>query len=444
MASLKNKMINLTNQVISKRRTDGSLKAFIYFFNKLKQKFFGIVGYPVALIVALAIIVVRPVYKITFIRLISSRIGHYSVNTELLLCALDAQIETKKAKLFFFTEPNAPVCNVQLHRMWKRVITIVPFPIIAYQVNQILCCLIKSYKNDPLKITFEQASGNQDKTGQLRNTPPHLSFTPKEDNLGNKLLEQLGIPVGAPFVCLLVRDSHYLKTQYPGCDWSYHDYRDANVLSYQKAARYLADKGYYVLRMGKYVNKPFELGNKNIIDYANHPLRCDFLDIYLASHCQFFISTSAGLDGVAQIFRKPVLFTNVAPVYGELQTWHPCVLFLPKKIRCLQTNKLLTFKEIHRIFFIQTNGTRDIISTLKQYNLEMVENSEDEILDIVIEMEKKLNNTEKASQDESLQQQFWQTFMPYTKGNISLPEQVTNIDIRVGTDFLKKYTSLMD
>ena len=61
----------------------------------------------------------------------------------------------------------------------------------------------------------------------------------------------LGIPVNAKFVCLLVRDNKYLKELFPdGNDWMYHSYRDANIKNFEAAVQYLAEAGYYVIKMG--------------------------------------------------------------------------------------------------------------------------------------------------------------------------------------------------
>ena len=60
------------------------------------------------------------------------------MNTELLLCHLD-EIKRKEKKVkYFFYLLNAPICNVQLHIMWKRVIRILPFTKIIMQVDNVM------------------------------------------------------------------------------------------------------------------------------------------------------------------------------------------------------------------------------------------------------------------------------------------------------------------
>ena len=70
--------------------------------------------------------------------------------------------------------------------------------------------------------------------------------------------------------------------------WSYHSYRNFSVESLKLAAEFFADKGYFVLRMGKVVEEKLHSNNKKIIDYANTNLRSDFADMYLLANCEAY------------------------------------------------------------------------------------------------------------------------------------------------------------
>src|SRR3990167_3348205 len=114
---------------------------------------------------AVVIVVISPFLRIRFIRLFSFRIGHYAINTELLLCAMDRNLYNEKRKIvtFFYTAPGEPICNSQLHRMWKRVITILPFPYIVNQIDKFLSIFLgDKYRNDSLKKNYESSTGGHD------------------------------------------------------------------------------------------------------------------------------------------------------------------------------------------------------------------------------------------------------------------------------------------
>src|SRR5579864_1072460 len=107
------------------------LLGFLYLFTT--RITLNLLAFPIASI----IIIVFPIIKIRLIRLFSYRVGHYALNTELLLCAKDSNLfnEKKRSFFWFYTPPNEPICNEQLHKMWKRKIFILPFSSLWRQVD---------------------------------------------------------------------------------------------------------------------------------------------------------------------------------------------------------------------------------------------------------------------------------------------------------------------
>ncbi|HLB41764.1 MAG TPA: TIGR04372 family glycosyltransferase [Gammaproteobacteria bacterium] len=397
-----------------------------------------------AIPIACGIFFISPIVKIRFIKLFSSRIGHYSINTELILCALDMKLENdKKCKTLFYTSPGEPICNTQLHRMWKREIPILPFPFLIADIDNLLLRFGgKKYKNYPIKKLQVDCEDRYNLLVKIKKC--HLSFTPQEKNHGKALMEELGVPAGASFVCLLVRDSSYLNAYMPSIDWSYHEYRDATINSYQLAANYLAEKGYYVIRMGKFVKDPFFISHSKVIDYAMSKLQSDFMDIYLSAYCFFFISTCTGLDSVARVFRKPLLVTNL--VLADFDIWHPWRLFIPKKIMDFKKNKLLTLEEMNKLYF-EMRQKKQIPQLMREKGLQYIDNTPEEIKDVVEEMLGKLTeNLEYSENDELLQGRFWKKYPKYLASEdlqtLNIPI-CKDIKMRVGRDFLKNNLSLL-
>ena len=246
----------------------------------------------------------------------------------------------------------------------------------------------------------------------------------------------MGIPNGAKFVCLLVRDQKYLNSQYSESNWDYHNYRDADIDNYKKAALYLAENGFYVLRMGKCVDKAFDVGHSNVIDYANHELRSDFMDIYLAARCYFYISTLTGLDAVALAFRRPVLFTDCADTFC-VPRFYPAQLFIPKKIIDSKTGRYLAFLEMVHIFTDQLNLGKNVPEIMCEANIEFIANTDNEILNAVKEMISQLHGDwSLAIKTEILQKEFWSQYptnlIDYRTGISFHGER----NIRVGSNFL--------
>lgn len=411
----------------------------IAFSEKIYRKCDRIMSAMIALPAAIFFILIFPFYKIKLIGLFSDRIGHYAMNTELLLCYLDSIKNNEKRTKYIFYVNEAPTCNVQLHNMWKRLILIVPYSKIAAYVNVYMAFILgKRYKSFEFS-RHESMSAYNDFNGYLATHKKHLKFTPSEIHHGEQILIKLGIPLGAKYICLLVRDSAYLDKYLSGNDWSYHSYRDCDIQNFAQSALFLAERGYYILRMGKVVKKPFIVNHPRVIDYANHLLRSDFADIYLSANCFFFISTASGLDAVSKIFRKPALLVNVAPMKGVLEYFYPNEFFIVKKVKDIASDKFLSQREIDHYFTENSN----VPSLLNQYKLALVENTADEILDAVVEMEEYLCR--------NIHKEIYNIFRPLVKTNMPLsfladrellrayPEKLY---IKIGSRFWDKNKSL--
>lgn len=384
------------------------------------------------------IILLFPFYRIKLIRLCSNRIGHFAMNTELLLCYLDELKKTEKRTAYYFYLISGPICNQQLLSMWKRVMTILPFPKLIGEIDAVLRYFLgEKYKSSKL-ANFETGSGNEDIDGHFKKYPTHLFFTKDELQQGQRLLSEMGLSEKSKWVCLLVRDETYLSTLYPDRDWSYSAYRNARIENFTAAALYLANQGYTVLRMGKAVGQRFDVDHPNVIDYANSPFRSDFADIFLTAHCHFFISTSAGLDGVAQSFRKPLLCVNVAPFDNQLQYWYPCELFITKKIYDTIAESYLPLQYVEN----QINQNMHFLKSF-QSHWQLHDNTSEEILDAVMEMNN-LVISEKKEINENvfhslLKQSIKLMMIPQRE---TLRKQVEKFYVRVGSDFWEKNKQL--
>ena len=414
------------------------------FTKKIFRKFRYIIEYIISFPISILLFIIFPFFKIKLVKLFSDRIGHYSLNTELMLCTLDQNPPLIREKYFFYTCSSlTPICNNQLHLMWKRTLPILPCPDIVFKIDKILKILLGPlYKKDRVKSLFEQTCGVNDIDGLLSKiSQPHLVFTEEEKIKGEEWITTLGIPANARFICLLVRDADYLNQHLPNINWEYHAFRNANIQNYKQAALFLAEKGYYVIRMGKYVKNIFQINHPRIIDYANSSLRSDFMDIYLTSRCYFFISTVTGLDCVAQVFRRPVVFTNVV-LPSELLPWYPNMLFIPKKIINKKNNIILNFHEIYDMIFPHWSKI-SMMEILKTQKLDVIENSPEDILSLIKEAEARLTNDWKETEeDRTLQQKFWKNF-PCDLIQQGYPAYSKQIDIKLGSRYLKDYTYAM-
>jgi len=346
---------------------------------------------------------ISPWFLVRWGGMISSRIGHFTANTEMYLCEQNAGINAPNQRYMdLFYMAYRPICNQQLATMWKRVLRVWPSLILApiSRVNRLI-------PGGTIHEIGNNTQHDRDVHNLLDRSPLHLKFTPEEEARGEAGMRMMGIPPGTPFVCLIVRDIAYLDQHIPHGDFNYHNYRDSDIQDYILAVEELADRGYFVIRMGAKVKECMKTAHPRLIDYAINGMRSDFMDIYLGAKCTFVISSGLGWDAVpAWGFRKPVLFTNLLPT-GYLPTFSDKFIFTTKRHILSGQQHELTLSEIfnHGVGF--SLHTSDYTSK----SIELIENTPEEIRDVVIEMAERLNGTwQPHEDDEVLQRRFWEIF----------------------------------
>jgi putative glycosyltransferase (TIGR04372 family) len=239
--------------------------------------------------------------------------------------------------------------------------------------------------------------------------PVHISFTDEEELKGKEILNKFGVPEDAKFICLNVRDSGYLSRRHKDHEYKtrlkVNSYRNADINNYILAAEELARRGYYVFRMGIKVLEPLKSYNPKIIDYANSGMRSAFMDIYLGAKCFFCVSTRAGFDGIPLIFRRPIVSLCVPLI--EIFNSSKKYLSIVKHHKYKKNQKELTISEI----FSSNAATSEDTDRFNQIGVELWENSSEEIRDLVIEMDDRLNgNWNETKEDILLQEKFWSIF----------------------------------
>ena len=379
---------------------------------KLRSSFYLLLQAPIYLISIPLIItlhLIKPWYLIRWDELISSRIGHFAIEVELYFCERDAGINTPTQKHLDLFYMKKYVCNKQLEKMWRRSLIVLPAWLLRplSRVNRFFCLFISSFKEH--EYGYPDGILNH-KPDLINKFPAHISFTDKEELKGKEILKKFGLAKDAKFVCLLVRDAGYLnrhaKDEYMDKRWLYHNYRDGDIDNYVLAAEELAKRGYYVFRMGKNVLKPLKSSNLKIIDYANSEMSNDFMDIYLSAKCSFFISTAAGLDGIAVIFRRPIAYTNHVSfgLMGQKYSNNNRTLLLTKHHINKKTQQELTISEIFSANVALAYRTEEY----KLNDIILEENTPEEIRDLVIEMDERLSGRWKdTKEDLLLQKRFW-------------------------------------
>ncbi|MBI4179205.1 TIGR04372 family glycosyltransferase [bacterium] len=263
---------------------------------------------------------------------------------------------------------------------------------------------------------------------------PNLTFTTAEKREGEALLRSMGIPEGSPFVCIHTRDSAYLEdgrsVRSRMGDWRYHDYRDGQIENYLPAAEWLADQGFFVLRMGAVVERPIPSRHPRVIDYASRH-RTDLGDVYLMANCRFYIGSTSGLLVLAMAFNIPYVMINTVPLMLKASSARD--LFILKKYRSIRENRILTFPEI-----FSSGGHRWMTTaSFERAEIELVENSAEEILAVTREMKARLDGTWVSTPEDELLQARFDALFPPASPYAGHPS-------RIGAEFLRRNADLLE
>ncbi len=400
--------------------------------NKLVLKIMDVILIPIAI----PLLITRYIFKIKFFRVSGGRIGPLALNNEVFLRKLQLGIE-KENKTRYIGIAHTSVCNNQLIKMLKRkmIIIQIPQPRFVRAITKIMAEKSILSKLD----LFVVLPSNLRNFQRFNETNPSLSFTDAEEEKGKGLLKEMGVNDNW-FVCFHARDPVYVGQHLKRGD-SRFTHRNCSIENYTKAAEYITKQGGYALRMGAKVETELpDLGNPNIIDYAvKH--RTEFGDIYLSAKCKLFLGVPTGIEAVSQIFNTPGVMANNIPLtpltpFCDVQSFPPGKydLFIPKKIWSIKKKQFLTFKET--IKFDMNKFTFEAEDYTKE-GLVPVENTPEEILDVTIEMNERLNGTWKTTEeDEELQRKFKSLFKEGSKDY--------QFSARIGTKFLRENKHLLD
>ena len=251
-----------------------------------------------------------------------------------------------------------------------------------------------------------------------------MKLTERDERRGRRLLRSLGIPEGAKWVCLFVRDSAYLSAKLPGIDWSYHDYRDSDISECIPTAVELVRRGYYVIRVGEVVAKPFHVKHQMIIDYAMMKGPNDFGHYYLTAKCAFFLGTSSGLMTIAQAFNRPVAIINYAPLEYLLTFAHGFAIWKHH----LKDGKRMTIPEI----CASGLGTCTIGQFFAQRGITLKDNTSQEIYELAMEVADYVEGNWTATDQSAFRAAF-------PRSMVNCKPLHGEITLWIGREFLKGY-----
>ncbi|MCG8511976.1 MAG: TIGR04372 family glycosyltransferase [Rhodospirillales bacterium] len=220
--------------------------------------------------------------------------------------------------------------------------------------------------------------------------PPVIRPTGRILELGQARLTEMGIPEGAWFVALHVREEGFFGERMP---WDNNQLRNCRVEDYLPAVEAITERGGWVVRMGDPTMTPLP-EMPRVIDYAVSRWRADWMDVFCFSQCRFFLGSASGPMNVARLFGVPVVATNFFPV----GTWPFSMgdVFTFKTVRKKAGGRLLSLAEAMKppLFAAWNPLVYDSLG------VEVIDNTADDTLGAVNEMFEILDDARTSTAEE--------------------------------------------
>lgn len=257
-------------------------------------------------------------------------------------------------------------------------------------------------------------------------------------------LNEMGI--ARNYICISSRDNDYSidTADYQPTKLRHGRWRNADINTYCMAIDYMNDCGIQCVRMGAMVSKPFS--RKGVVDYAFREYD-QLMDLYLSSHCKFFVSNLSGIITLPILGGKPIVIVDIAllTVRGDAVPFlkrESCIAIC-KKMWDKKNERFLTIREMLRyeiesasLDFNVGEGTTRLYET---NDIVPVDNTQEEIAAAVKEMNERIDGTRIYTKQEIQHQKKLEEIFATSDLGDNL-----NYNFRMCADFLSNNPWLLD
>ena len=335
--------------------------------------------------------------KIQIIKIRSDRFGHFAPDGAEQVAKY--QIKSRHIRIYIF---DWIICNKKWAEMLSTVLPVYNFLRPVYFWNHFI-----PGNNEINQLGTETSSRDINLLFLKYNVK--IPFHQSDDYLAINWLEKKGWKRGEKFYCLLIRDNTYLNKAFvnENIDWSYHNHRNSDLETYNKAISWLVNQGIWVIRMGKNVEKKLSVVDGKIIDYPFDKNKSDFLDTWLFANCNACITTGTGPDILSGIYGKNLLFLNFLPLAS-----------IRSDLNSITYPKTLVWQKNNKAFSLKDHLLNNRLNSNKYKNdkIKIIDMTETQILQATKEFYYYNNYNAKEKIDFKKQQDyFWDQLMLFNK-----------------------------
>lgn len=316
-----------------------------------------------------------------------------------------------KYKIIQLIRPGDSVLNPVMLDYWKQHITVFNDEEAIQQLSPLRkyleadLCLAATLQGKAVYI--EHAKCIVQKEWERQNRQPLFQLNSEDQEFGREQLIKAGIPRDAWFVSLHVRDAGYKTGSYLANE-EYDSYRNADIESYKLAVQEVIKRGGYVVRVGDPKMKPSFVMD-GYFDYALSDIRSNRMDVFLFSQCRCFVGVSSGPVLTPVLFGVPVVMTNFVPMSGRPHAGN-CI-YIPKLLWLRNERRYAAFHEV----LSSDLGRMFTSHGYEKKNIDIIDNSPEEIRDVVVEMLDRLDGSAVYSEeDEKYQRLISELYRKYS------------------------------
>lgn len=302
----------------------------------------------------------------------TDRIGHLALEPDCLL--KEQALGNIPHRKWIMLAPPGRVANEHLLSYWQPHFRIVRDKAVCLLIASMSRWGLMRYDIDHYIRAIGKAQAAYRVYSEWGSRPPLLQLTSEDDTWCDEMLEQLGIPKDAWFVCVHAREAGFSPI-----DEELHNHRNSHIENTFLAIAEIVRRGGWVVRMGDPSMHPLPQ-LKQVLDYAHHPNKSSRMDVLLCAKAKFFLGNSSGITFLSSAFGVPCALANLIPI--ATLGFNDFDISIPKLIRSQASNRYLRFNETLN----SAIANYQYASLYKADDLDVVENSADDIFLLVSEM----------------------------------------------------------
>ncbi|MCX7181042.1 MAG: TIGR04372 family glycosyltransferase [Proteobacteria bacterium] len=306
------------------------------------------------------------------VTIFTDRIGHLALEPDCLL--KEQALGHISRRKWIMLAPPGRVANEHLLTYWQPHFRIVRSRTACFFIASMSRWGLMRYRIDH----YVRAIGKDQVAYRIYadwgSRPPLLQLTAEDDAWGSAMMARMGVPDGAWYVCVHAREAGFSPV-----DEELHGHRNSHIENTMPAMQEIVRRGGWAIRIGDPTMHPLPPA-RDVIDYAHYPLKSDRLDVVLCAKARFLLGNTSGVASLSSVFGVPGALTNMIPVSSL--GFSKGDISIPKLIRSKRLDRYVRLDEL----LGSEAANYQYAALYEAHGLQVIENSPDDIHDLVCEM----------------------------------------------------------